>query len=95
MHHQNKYTAVVTVVGKDQPGIIAQVTTIIAESNINIINISQTIIEDLFHMVMLVNTDESTISFQELGEILENKGEEISCKITLQRREIFTAMHRI
>lgn len=95
MNELNKYTAVLTVVGSDKPGIIADVTRILADNNINIVNISQTILEDLFHMFMLVDTSNSKIGFLELADKLEEKGKELACQIILQEREVFSSMHRI
>ncbi len=95
MTETNRYTAVCTVVGTDKPGIIAEVTRIFADNDVNIVNISQTILEDLFQMVMLIDTKNSKIGFLELADILDEKGKEIACQIILQEREVFSAMHRI
>lgn len=95
MKELNKYTAVITVVGTDKPGIIYAVTGVLAKKNVNIINISQNIMEDMFQMVMLIDTDTSDAAFEEIAKDLEIKGQEISCQIRLQSREVFTAMHRI
>lgn len=90
-----EYTAVVTVVGRDKPGIISAVTGVLANCNVNIINISQTIIQDIFQMIMLIDSSQATVSFRDLGDDLTEKGREISCQIILQQRDVFTAMHRI
>ncbi len=92
---RNAYTAVLTVVGKDQPGIIYQVTEILARHNVNIQDISQTIIRDVFNMIMLIDTSKADISFGDLGDALEKKAGEINCRIILQRRDVFISMHRI
>lgn len=89
------YTAVLTVVGIDKPGIISNVTAILAENNVNVINITQTILKDIFQMIMLVDTDKCRVSFKELSDKLEEKLKEINCQIRLQQREVFTSMHRI
>jgi ACT domain-containing protein len=86
--------AVVSVVGKDQVGIIAKVTTILAENNVNILDISQTILQDFFTMMMLVDvTDYSDLESlqKQLAEISQSLGMNIS----LQLEEIFQAMHRV
>lgn len=95
MRENNMYSAVLTVVGKDKPGIIATVTKVLADNNVNIINISQNILEDIFQMIMLIDTENAAISFNELADLLDEKAVEISCQIILQQREIFNAMHRI
>lgn len=89
------YSAVLTVVGRDKPGIIAEVTRILADYNVNVINITQTILKDIFQMIMLVDADDASISFKELSDKLDQKAEEINCQIRLQQREVFTSMHRI
>lgn len=89
------YTAVLTVVGIDKPGIIANVTTILADNNVNVINITQTILKDIFQMIMLIDTSSCSVSFKELSDKLDDKSEQIGCQIRLQQREVFTSMHRI
>lgn len=89
------YTAVLTVVGIDKPGIIANVTTILADNNVNVINITQTILKDIFQMIMLIDTSSCSVSFKELSNKLDDKSEQIGCQIRLQQREVFTSMHRI
>lgn len=86
--------AVVSVIGKDQVGIIAKVTNILADNSVNILDISQTILQDFFTMMMLVdvtgkeNLDQLQQQFNELSE-------EMGLKINIQLEEIFQAMHRI
>ena len=87
--------AIVTVVGKDQVGIIANVCTLLAESGVNILDISQTILQEYFTMVMLVDAKESTMPFSELAQSLKVRGEEQKLSIRVQREDIFEAMHRI
>lgn len=89
------YTAVLTVVGIDKPGIIANVTTILADNNVNVINITQNILKDIFQMIMLIDTSSCSVSFKELSNKLDDKSEQIGCQIRLQQREVFTSMHRI
>lgn len=87
--------AVITVLGCDRVGIIAAVTAILAESNTNILDISQTILSDIFTMIMIVDLSTSTIDYQEIHKKLEEKGKELGVEIRLQREEIFRSMHRI
>ncbi|WP_071395228.1 ACT domain-containing protein [Bacillus tuaregi] len=86
--------AVVSVVGKDQVGIIAKVTTILAENKVNILDISQTILQDFFTMMMLVDVTEYQ-NLEELQKQLTLIGDELGLNITLQLEEIFQAMHRV
>ena len=87
--------AILTVLGKDKAGIIATVSTILAENNINIEDISQTVMQGYFTMIMLVNLENSKVSFSELVELTSKKGEEIGVKIILQHEDIFNSMHRV
>lgn len=87
--------AVVTVVGKDKKGIIARVSTALFESGVNIEDISQTIMQNMFTMIMLVKFDSSGISIQNITEKLNALGKELDVAIHVQREEIFSSMHRI
>lgn len=87
--------AIVTVIGKDQVGIIAAVCTQLSENNINVLDISQTILQEYFTMTMLVDVSKSKVSFAELAEELENAGKARNLDIRIQREDIFDAMHRI
>jgi len=87
--------AIVTVIGKDKVGIIAQVSAVLAESMVNILDISQTILQDYFTMIMLVDLSFMKISFSELHSKLEEKGKTIGLQIKIQREEVFKAMHQI
>lgn len=86
---------VITVVGKDRVGIIAKVCTYLANNRINILDISQTIVQDFFNMMMIVDTSESPKDFEVLLEELEQIGSEIGVIIKAQREDIFDKMHRI
>ena len=86
---------VITVVGKDTVGIIAKVCTYLAETTINILDISQTIVSGYFNMIMIVDVANSTKSYNEVVSDLEKLGEEIGVSIKCQREEIFDMMHRI
>lgn len=85
--------AVVTVVGKDRVGIIAKVSALFCENNVNILDISQTIMQDIFTMIMLVEL--STASVKTLNEELGKIAEEMKLSIHLQNEEVFNSMHRI
>lgn len=86
---------VITVVGKDSVGIIAKVCTYLAGNNINILDISQTIVQGFFNMMMIADTNESAKDFSVIAEELEQIGQELSCDIKMQREDIFDKMHRI
>lgn len=87
--------AVVTVMGRDKTGIIAKTSTMLAEYNINILDITQTILQDIFTMIMMVDTKNCTIGFDELSGNLESLGNEIGVEIKIQHTDIFNSMHRI
>ena len=86
---------IITVVGKDTVGIIARVCTYLADAQINILDISQTIVQGFFNMMMIVDMEKSTKSFETASLELERLGDEIGVKIKCQREEIFSQMHRI
>ena len=86
---------VITVTGKDKVGIVAKISSTLAENNVNILDIRQSIMEDLFTMIMLVDISKSKISFEELVKRLEKVGEEIGVKVIVQHEDIFKYMHRI
>lgn len=88
-----KNTAVVTVIGRDTIGIIAQVTRVLAQEKANVLDISQTVLSDMFNMVMIV--DISLSQFASLSDALDALGKELGLQIRVQRSEIFDAMHRI
>lgn len=87
--------AIVTVVGKDQVGIIAGVCNTLAEENINVLDISQTIMQGYFTMMMVVDLSACTTSFDQLSERLGAFGEGRGLAIRIQREDIFDAMHKI
>jgi len=87
--------AIVTVLGQDRVGIIAAVCNRLANYNVNILDISQTILQGAFTMVMAVDVSKSTASFGELGRGLHDLGAEMGLSIRIQREEIFDAMHSI
>ena len=87
--------AIITVVGKDTVGIIAKVCTYLADHKINILDISQTIIQGYFNMMMIVDITNLEGEFGQMAQELEVLGEDIGVKVKIQREEIFTKMHRI
>ena len=86
---------IITVVGKDTVGIIARVCTYLANNAVNIEDISQTILQGYFNMMMIVDTNQSSKPFGEMVSELDQIGEEIGVKIRCQHEEIFNKMHRI
>lgn len=87
--------SIITVVGKDTVGITAKVCTYLAENNMNILDISQTIVQGYFNMMMIVDMNEAKEEFREVSEELNKIGEEIGVTIRCQRSEIFEKMHRL
>ncbi len=87
--------AVITVLGKDKVGIIATISRILAESNVNILDISQTLMQDVFTMIMLTDITDSNLAFNELSDKLEAAGREIELYVKIQHEDIFNSMHRI
>lgn len=86
---------IITVVGKDTVGIIAKVCTYLAEKQVNILDITQTIVQEYFNMMMIVDMDQANEPFEQVSGDLEKIGEGIGVRIKCQREEIFTKMHRI
>jgi ACT domain-containing protein len=87
--------AIVSVFAKDSKGITAYVSALLAEREINILDISQTLMQEFFAMIMLVDLTDCTLPFDELSRCLKAKGEERGLDIHIQRQDIFDAMHRI
>lgn len=87
--------AIVTVLGKDRIGIIAAVSNLLAQKQVNILDISQTILQDYFTMIMLVDTSRSAASTEELQSALGELGNTIGLEMRLQHEDIFNSMHRI
>lgn len=86
---------IITVVGKDTVGIIAKVCTYLAENGINILDISQTIVQGYFNMMMIVDTGSMNKSFGDMSDEMTTLGEKIGVVIKCQKEEIFDKMHRI
>ena len=87
--------AVITIVGKDRVGIIAAVTGLLAKENVNILDITQTILSGYFTMVMMVDLAGMNVSYAEMIAALNELGEKLGLEIRMQRSEIFDAMHRL
>lgn len=86
---------IVTVVGTDRVGIIAEVATALSKQQVNILDISQTILQNFFTMIMVVDLSNSKVSLQELQILMKRKGEEIGLQINAQHEDIFKFMHRV
>src|SRR5215204_5801861 len=87
--------ALVTIIGADRVGIIAGVANVLAEANVNILDITQSVMREFFTMIMMVDLAQSRIPFEELGLRLKAKGKELGMQVDIQREDIFRAMHRI
>ena len=87
--------AIVTVIGKDRVGITAAVCSLLAQHNINILDITQTVLQEYFTMVMLVDTSACAQSIGDMSYILDQAGKDQGLSIRIQREDIFNAMHRI
>ena len=86
---------VVTVVGQDKVGIIAKVTNILANNQVNVLNINQNIMDGFFNMVLIADMTDSKMSIKTLKEHLDRRSKEIGLEIRVQSEDIFTAMHQI
>lgn len=87
--------AIITVLGRDKVGIMAKVCSYLAEKNVNILDVSQTIIKEYFDMIMIVDVSNLTCSFGDLAEELDELGKEIGLMIRAQKEEIFKNMYRV
>ena len=87
--------AVVTVIGKDMVGILAKVTAICADKNVNVLEVTQSIMQDLFAMIMLVDISKCAVPFSALVDELDAAGNEMGLKIHTMHEDVFNAMHRI
>ena len=86
---------IITVVGKDTKGIIAKVCTYLADNNVNILDISQTIVQEYFNMMMIVDITKMEKPFVQAADELTKLGESVGVQVKCQREEIFDVMHRI
>lgn len=87
--------AIVTVLGKDTIGIIAGVSSVLSDAKVNILDISQTILEDYFTMIMVTDFSKATSSFSEIQKSLDNAGKKIGVSVKVQREDIFNSMHNL
>ncbi|MGN0488933.1 MAG: ACT domain-containing protein [Ruminococcus sp.] len=87
--------AIITVIGKDSVGILSKVSTACAEVDVNIVEVTQSVLQDMFAMVMLVEIDKSTVGLDKLREKLEKVGEVSNTKIHVMHEDIFNSMHKI
>ena len=87
--------AVITVLGKDTVGILAKVSSACAQQGINIIEVTQSVMQDLFAMIMLADIKDSKVPFDELTKKLDEVGEEMGVKVHVMHEDIFNSMHRI
>ncbi len=87
--------AIITVIGKDTVGILAKVSDACAQANVNIVEVTQSVLQDMFAMIMLVEIDKASVGFDELRESLNRVGESTNTKIHLMHEDIFNSMHKI
>ena len=87
--------AIMTVIGADRVGIIASISSLLRDMNVNILDLSQTIMDGVFTMTLLVDTSPSSLPFEDIRDALVGRGEEEQLSIRIQRADIFTAMHQI
>lgn len=87
--------AIITVIGKDTVGILAKVSSACAEVDVNIVEVTQSVLQDMFAMIMLVEIDKSTVGLDSLREKLNKVGESTNTKIHVMHEDIFNSMHRI
>jgi ACT domain-containing protein len=92
---EDKMKAILTIIGKDKVGIISTVSTLLANRNVNILDINQTVMREYFTMIMLVDLEKLEIEFSNLQEELVEKGKEINMEIKVQREDIFDKMYEI
>ena len=87
--------SILTVIGKDQVGIIAGISNELSKYNINILSVNQTIMDGYFTMMMMLEQSEANASFEEVKKALSAKGQELKVDIKIQREDIFTSMHTL
>ncbi|MCD8047580.1 MAG: ACT domain-containing protein [Clostridiales bacterium] len=87
--------AIVTVVGQDRVGIIADVCSLLTKNQVNVLDISQTVMQNYFTMIMMVDTEQTELPFAQLVQYLQEEGKGLGLTIHVQREDIFNAMHRI
>ena len=87
--------AVITVIGKDMVGILASVSNVCANHQVNVLEVTQSILQDMFAMIMMVDIDKSDVPFTQFAEELEQLGERMGLSIRAMHEDIFNSMHRI
>jgi len=87
--------AVVTVMGKDRSGIIAKISGMLYEYNVNVLDIRQNVMEDIFAMTMLVDLSKCSVELSALSKIMEETGNAIGVKVIIMHEDVFNAMHRV
>ena len=87
--------AIITIIGSHRVGIIAGIANVLADENVNILDISQSVIREFFTMIMMVDLQGAKSSFDGLKDRLTKKGNELAVRVEIQREEIFKSMHRI
>ena len=87
--------AILTVIGKDKVGIVAGVSTELQKLNVNILDVNQTIMEEYFTMIMMLNLQKSQNTFEEIKNALTKKGNELSVMVKIQREEIFNSVYNV
>lgn len=87
--------AVITVIGKDSVGILAKVSEVCSKADVNIVEVTQSVLQDMFAMIMLVEIDKSNIGFEQLRTNLKAVGESTNTKVHVMHEDIFNSMHRI
>lgn len=96
LHKQEvKMKAVITVIGKDSVGILAKVSEACSKADVNIVEVTQSVLQDMFAMIMLVEIDKSNIGFEQLRTNLKAVGESTNTKVHVMHEDIFNSMHRI
>ena len=87
--------AVVTVIGKDMVGILAKVSAACAQANANVIEVTQSVLQDMFAMIMIVDISAATVPISELSDEFDTLGEKLGLKIHVMHEDVFNSMHRI
>jgi len=87
--------AVITVIGKDMVGILARISSVCAENEVNVVEVTQSILQDLFAMIMLVDISKCRVPFSELSEQLTHTGNDLNLSVHVMHEDIFNSMHRI
>jgi ACT domain-containing protein len=87
--------AVITVIGKDMVGILAKVSTLCADKNVNVMEVTQSVLQDMFAMIMMADVGKCSVPFDQLRTELEQLGEDLSLSIHVMHEDIFNSMHRV